>query len=339
MDKETLIKIFSDFRPDCKEKTCKQYAMTLSKISKDINKDKDYNGDEYLENPQLVFDYLANKGSAKSTQANVLSTIIIYLDSKKRDTTPYKKQKYLLDESIELHYNSGKPTELQINNWTSLKSINDMVGKLDSLCDEPMGENASYNETWTRKEMEQVRLLFHLLLKHPSRNEYGCLQFISYRNFKKLMPQTIDKNYIVIRSGKDPQLVISQYKTQKTYGLKETFITDKFLKKLIMKTYKKIGQEYLFTYPKKQSWGGCWSNNYVSQMLAKWTSQMLGKNISSTILYKIIIHELGVSYDQSLKTENWELAEKVKEKLQEYAKSRGHSFKIQKKVYHTPNHE
>lgn len=336
MDKETLKKIFGDYRPNCKETTINQYAITLSKLSDHFNKDNDYLTDDFLNSPQEIFDYLKKRGSARSTQANILSTIIIYLQSKGKDNEVYRKQKDLLDESIELHYNSGKPTELQIDNWIPLKDIDEMMLKLDRLCDEPLQENASYNENWTKKEMEQVRLLFHLLIKHPSRNEYGCLRFITWRNYKKMMPLEIKDNYILIRSGKNPRLIISQYKTSKTYGIKEVEIKDRLLKRLINQKYKQIGENYLFTYS-KQSDEKCWGRNYVSQMLGKWTHHLIGKRISSTILYKIIIHEIGLSYEQALQKEQWEIAEKMQGVLKEFAKCRGHSFKTQKKVYLVKN--
>lgn len=342
MDKETLTKIFSDYKPNCKESTCKQYATTLSKVAKDFNKDNDYLLDDFLDKPQEIFDYLKNKGLAKSSQANILNTIIIYMDAKSKNNSIYKQHKELLDEAINDVYNNGKPTQLQIDNWASFEEVATMLFKLDRLCDNPAKttntdwlKTLPYDEKWTHLEMEQVRLMLHIIMKYPSRNEYSSLRFVSWRNFKKQIfnGEPPKGNWILIRSQHQPELIISDYKTSDKYGIKRTKITDKFLISLLMNKYKQIGENYLFTYPKI---GGHWKRHYVSQMLGKWTQKLMGKRISTTILYKIIIHDLGLSYDKALQQEDWDIAKKSAEKLKHFAKIRGHSFKVQKKVYHVP---
>ena len=348
MDRETLKKIYGDFNPKRKDITNDQYALRLSKVASDFNKDNDIITDEFLDEPQKVFDYL--EGRPKSTIANILYSIIGYCEAKNKDKLAkiYRLKKEIADEGIKFDYSKNQFLGKQEENFISYDKVVAFVKKLDVLCDTPEKVGANYHEEWEKKEMNNVRLLFRLYLLYPRRNEFGTLRFISWRKYKQVAKLGLEENFIVMNARKAPMLSLSDYKTSKTYGTATHVITDKVLKKLIYQYYKDKGEgAYVFTLPKTNE---PWKKYYVSQMLTKWSSlltakeseppvddkrtgESIGYSISTTLLYKIIVNEAEKRLDRSLSKEDFDGAVIFNDLLKDYAKIRGHKNSTQKEIY------
>jgi len=350
MDRASLEKIFADFKPSRKESSNKQYALRLSKVSEDFNKDNPELNDDYLNHPEKVFDYLQNKKGRndtplpKSTHANILYSMIEYLDAKGKTelAEKYRKRKEQIDEAIFEQYNSGALSDNQKHQFIPLKELIEMINKLDDIivCD---SFHSDYTDPWTRHELENAQLLFHLYLNYPSRNEYGTLKFLKWNNYRKMRREAtiarkkvLDDNYVVMKYDGTMLLSISQYKTADKYGIKETVITDPFVRKLLKARYSSHGETNLFVLPKTKT---PWKRHTVSQVLTRWSKELCGKSISSTMIYKIIIHELSLTHKKEIHDENFVKAEEVAEILKKYAAIRGHSKMIQKKCYSVKKEE
>ena len=345
MDTQTLEKIFGDFKPQRNEASNHQYALRLSKVAEEFNKDNDVITDDFLNEPEKVFDYLSTKKGRggnplpKSTHANILFSMIEYCQAKDRNilAMKYRKRKEQIDEAMFEQYNTGVLSDNQKAQYIPLKELIELVNKIDELCD-CQEEHKSYLDAWSQQELRNVQLLFHLYLNYPSRNEYGVLQFIKwidYRNLRRDAASNNEKllkgNYVVVKSTGQMMLSISLYKTAHKYGIKETDITDPMCKKLLKERWVSFGKEgYLFTLPKTK---GPWKRHTVVQALTRWSEKLVKKKISSTMIYKIIIEELGQEHKKLITDENYVKAEEVADLLSKYASIRGHSRPIQKKCY------
>jgi hypothetical protein len=166
---------------------------------------------------------------------------------------------------------------------------------------------------------------------HPSRNEYATLRFIKLQEYKKLKQPEL--NYVVIGSAKS-YISITNYKTDQKYGNKLSPIVDKPLLKMLKNLKKERdleGRDHLFYLQKT---GTPWDNNNLCAIMTKYSKKFLdGKSIGSTLLYKIVIQEAGLNYNDALENDDITNAVKFNEILAKYAKSRGHSQKIQKVAY------
>ena len=347
MDRQSLKKIFGDYNPNRKEITNDQYALRLSKLANDFNKDNDVITDDFLNEPEKVFDYLKEK--PKTTSANILYAVIGYLEAKDQDTLAkiYRLKKEMTDEGIKSDYSKKVFLGKQKDNYLPYEQVIRMVDRLDDLCDTPAKVNASHLDEWEKQEMNNVRFLFKLYLRYPKRNEFGTLKFISWMDYKKKAKLGLTENYIVMRTKHKPKLSLSDYKTSKTYGTLTYDVSDKVLKKLINQYYKEKGNgEYVFTLPKTKE---PWKKYYVSQMMTKWSNRLtadvrdppvydgkgqpIGHKISTTLLYKIIVQEAEKKLQRSLNENDFDDAVVFNELLTDYAKIRGHHKKTQKGIY------
>jgi hypothetical protein len=359
---KTLVNMFEDLMYEVGEKD-----------GEDINHyadSKEWKVDDKLileESHIKVLNYLYDKRAtkkgefAKSSKSNIITPLIEYLmvlDDEEREGCGcekckkirvegsiitsnhhkkinesikfYKAKKEILFDGIKQDYQKNSFTPNQMENYVSFEELhNDFFNKVKKRI-KTIGEMS-----WEKKELLNVRLLLKLLIEHPTRNEYASLHFIKYQKFKKIKEPT--KNYIIIKSKKNPVLFIPNYKTDKNYGLKTFEITNKELKFYIKEMYNSIPEGSPEEYPVfiLTKTNNMWNNHNVSLILNKWSSLFLKKNISSTLITKIIINDLGIRYKKLLDEgkENEKETQEIKNKLKIYAKTRGHSSDTQLNIY------
>jgi hypothetical protein len=323
MDLQTLKEIYSNGNPNRKESTNHNYALRLSKLAQRFND----NTDEFLKTPEPIYEYL--QGRPKSTQANVVSSIVEYLnstDADKKLIQEYKNRKSVLADAVAENYNKNTFSPSQQENFVSSEEFNDYINQVSKYFEglDPIVHKSHY------EEVRNVRLLLHLYKNYPSRNEYANLKFITLREFKKFKTNEM-LNYIIIRSGKNPLLSVGKYKTDKTYGLKQTEITDSMTKRLVKDHLRSRGYNYLFTLTKDPS--KVWENHNLATILTKWSNHFIKKRISSTMIYKIVINDLGLKYKQLLDEGKIDEASALKTILNEHARIRGHQDTTQLNIY------
>ena len=290
-------------------------------ISKVPNKRKDKNGDYPLPSAQ--------------TQIGYLNPIIEYL--KLTDdfivADEYKKYKDVIDDKI---INNYQKSNLSLSQKENMISYEDLIKYLDKIDEEiKIYESKgfiSHLDEWAIQDLKNLKVLMRLYLLYPSRNEYSSLRFITLRDYKKLKEPEL--NYVVL-SQKRSFISITNYKTSKKYGVKITDIKDKELLKLLrnLKLQRdKVNDDKLFILAKT---GEGYDNHNVSAIMSKWSNKLIGKSLGSTIIYKIVIKEIGLSYADALEKNDDELAIFYNKVLKKYADTRGHSQKVQKSIYIT----
>ena len=148
------------------------------------------------------------------------------------------------------------------------------------------------------------------------RNDVASLTTISKRNYNKLNDKDKEEhNYLVIEKNK-MFFVLNQYKTSKKYKELDIDIP-KDLEKLL-RFYIKINDikpgDVLFT----STTGKALTRNALSQLLLKTSKKYMNKNISTTLLRKIVLSEKFSD---------------VKKEMEDMSKITGHSTDTMSKVY------
>jgi integrase len=217
--------------------------------------------------------------------------------------------KYLEDQQ------SGKISEKQKNNFAELSEIMSMI---DTMKKEIAKQNLKNKENLTGKEKEllMVYTIFSFLVKYPLRNDLAGMKYISKTNYNKLTEDDKKQGNFLVKNKNKLMMILNQYKTSKKYGEKVIEISpevSKVLRMYIRLTGKKIG-EVLFT----NSRGNPITRNGISQLLLKTSKKYLDKNISTTMMRKIVVSDKFAD---------------IKEEQKELADVMGHDVGTQNLVY------
>ena len=356
MDKETIKAIFAQ-KTERRDTTNTAYTNRLLALKKGYEiyrkrkceeEEKEWEGCyenwDFLHNVDDVIHYITkvpNQRKSKdgehtlptdATKIGNLNPIIefLHLTNEFIIKEQYQDVKKVIDDRIQKKYEkSNGLTEKQNDNIIEYQELLDYYDKLKEECkiyeEKPL---KSHLDEWEIINLNSMCLLMKLMLCHPSRNEYASLRFIPLVEYKKIKKPEL--NYVVL-GQKKCYLSISNSKTSDVNNVKVTEIINKDLIKSLKKWKTSLGDEdRLFIAPKTNKQ---WSNDQLCQMMTKYSSRLINKSIGSTIMYKIIIKELGKHYNEAMDDENFTEAIKCNKILETYAKTRGHSQNIQKKIY------
>ena len=348
MDKQTLHKIFSN-KTSRKDTTNQAYAQRLASFANRYGKFKEekYTDWEWMKNKDDVLYFIKEVPNARKdkegnytkpsppTQIGYLNPIIEYLKEIGEHSLAddYNVVKLVIDDQIQKKKDKSKGiTETQKENIISYEDLVKYCEKIDEeiklLEQKPL---QTHLDLWTLEDLKSLKILMRMYLLHPSGNEYATLRFITLKEYKKIKQPEL--NYVVIGSAKS-YISITNYKTDQKYGNKLSQIVDKPLLKMLkdLKKQRDIEErEHLFYLQKT---GTPWDNNNLCAIMTKYSKKFLdGKSIGSTLLYKIVIQEAGLNYNEALENDDITSAVKFNEILAQFAKSRGHSQKIQKNTY------
>tara|TARA_R110000803_G_scaffold52472_3_gene108037 strand:- start:396 stop:1448 length:1053 start_codon:yes stop_codon:yes gene_type:complete len=347
MDKQSLITIFAK-KTNRRETTNIAYATRMIAFLKKYNKykEEEFKDFTFLSNVEDVVHLITKvpngrinkdgefKLPSPATQSGVINPIVEYLllNEEYILADEYKKYKAIIEDKIE--YNNQKNngiTEIQKDNIISYEDLVKYMESIDAeikvLEDKPL---KTHIDLWSIEDLKTLRILLRIYILYPSRNEYASLKFISLKDYNKLKQPEF--NYVVLGQKKS-YLSITNYKTSNKYSLKLTEINDKPLLKMLrtLKNERDIeGRENLFYLQKT---GEAFDNNNLCSLMTKFSKRLIGKNIGSTLIYKIVIKEAGLNYTDAINNDDITSAVKFNEILAKYAKIRGHSQQIQKKIY------
>lgn len=326
-NKEQVLEYFLKNRPNRKIKTNEQYALRLTKLARSMDQE---NLEFLINDHKSVFEHLDNK--PVTTQANILTAIIDFLLTLNNDHSEilkiYKERKVTNQDKYYQQNEKGELIGAQKENFVPLEEMMKYYNRIDHEVKEKNYDNDDYSEAnGIAREYLNLRILLRLYLMYPSRNEYSNLELIQYKDFKKI--KHLMKNYLVVRSGKNPFLSISEYKTAAKHKTKTTEITDSTLKKLIDFHKSKFGYGNMFY----TQGGRKYENIDLSKLLTKYSRMYLDKSIGTTLMYKIVIQTVGQEYHKALESDNHSKIEELRKKLEEFAKIRGHTKQTQKNIY------
>jgi len=241
--------------------TLKNYVANFKKLHKAITGKDEIKDLSFLMDKDKVDKYL--QGLKPTSRTNYYGVILTVLDP---DTETHELYKI---DKMKNNFNNKKDTTVN-------KTIQDKVIDI-----------SEYNDMLKKIKkagLEQDYMML-LMLKHlPIRNEIGNLEVITLKEFKKLKVKT--KNYLVVGSK---QLFVYRtiYKTSKIYGDIKTEITDKTLKKELLKYVKSFnpGRTELFL----NKSGTYMNHSETSNRLSYVTEKYSGHKLSTSSIFKIML--------------------------------------------------
>ncbi len=315
IETEDLKTNIEESRPNAKESTVKQYLILIKKLQKLFDTDS-YS---FLADPPAVYEKI--KSNKYTSIRNTYNAIIITLMALNHD----EKYNKLIDEyggmrdDLNQQYDdeqkSGKISETQKKNFVKLEEIEKMINTMEQEI------KAKHLRTKTDlsgkdKELLMMYTIFSMLIRIPTRNDFAMMKLINKSGYNKL--KEADKkqqNYLVFEK-KGMFFIYNRYKTSKTYGEKRIDSPPdltRILRSFIKLTKKKTG-DYLFT----SSTGNPISPNVASQLLSRTSKKYLDKNISSTMMRKIVLSD---KFGETLKD------------MKEMTEVTGHSLDTMQEVY------
>ena len=304
-DKEMIMKA----RPNLKPNTIKMYLFNLNKLKKTFSQEDL----KFLSDVEEVTDKI--KHLHFTTQRNFYNAIIVYLrakDPENKDIEKYDKIRNLLNEQYKTENEKGTISTKQSDNFVDIDVLHGMLKKMEQeIKDQKLKKKESLSPK--EKTLIQVFTIYSILLKIPLRNDLAGMSVISKTQYNKLsQKEKEDGNYLVNYKNK-LEFVLNEYKTSKKYNEKIISI-DKDLEKIIRMYLRKNEGSVLFT----SSTGKPYTRNALSQLLLKTSQKYLGKNISTTMIRKIVLSDLFADN---------------KKKQEEMAEITGHSVSTMNNVY------
>ena len=164
------------------------------------------------------------------------------------------------------------------------------------------------------KQVYMVYVLFEILTRIPVRNDLAGLLLLNHSDYSS--GQSGNTNFLVknksFHKTRGFTFVDNQYKTNKKHGTLEIPIAGDSELALILRSY------IYFNDFKRNDILFPITNNYLSQLLIKYSQKYIGKSISTTMIRKII------TTDKFLDT---------KLEQEKHAKMLGHTVQIENMVY------
>ena len=276
---EEMIKFVKDHqpnRPPISKNTLRQYMSGLTKLHRFITGRDDITTMDWIYQTDKVLEYMEknpsnDKPRSPATKRNNLSYVITIFKALKDDKNVEYYNKLYIDQ-----YNIVNKI-VKSNESSSQKQSEKIIS---------MEEYNNMLDRFKKDGLETDYMIFKLLKTFGMRNEVSTLVLIDLKSYNKLKKQNkLDKNYLVL--GKTKMMISrSDYKTFKTYGLKENIINDKVLKKELLNYISEIKDgEQVF----KSTDGKPYTNQALSSRLTFISEKYIGIALSSSSIFKIVL--------------------------------------------------
>ena len=305
VDQELIMKA----RPNLKPNTIKMYIFNLNKLKKLFNAEDL----KFLSKVGEVKDKL--KDLHYTTQRNFYNAIIVYLRAGEKNEElieKYDTMRNELNEQYKTDNESGKISEKQKNNFVEIDELRTMLNKMDTEI-KKHGLKKKENLSAKEKQLIQVYTIYNILLKIPLRNDLAGMEAISRKKFNTLTDKDKETdNYLVVDKAK-MEFILNEYKTARKYKQKNILIP-KELEKIIRMYLRKNGMGILF----KTSTGNPITRNALSQLLIKTSQAYMNKNISTTMIRKIVLSDMFAD---------------TKKEMEKMSEITGHSVETMNNVY------
>tara|TARA_R110000822_G_scaffold175722_1_gene315375 strand:+ start:1836 stop:2786 length:951 start_codon:yes stop_codon:yes gene_type:complete len=295
MDKQKVIDLIKEGRPNAKDSTIKMYTANLMKLLKMFDTDKF----DFLKNIEKVEDKL--KDLHYTTRRNYLNAIVVYLMTKDKESELVKKYVELrndLNQMYETEQATGTISDKQKDSFVDISEVNKMISE---MAEEIKTKEILKKENITAKEKQllMVYILFNIYTRIPLRNDLAGMLVINKREYNKLSDkQKEENNYLVINKNK-MYMVLNQYKTSAKY--KELNIDiPKDLERILRQYIKINGMGILL----KSSTGKSITRNDLSKLLIKTSKSRMNKSISTTMLRKIYLSSKYGDMKEELQKDN-----------------------------------
>lgn len=282
-----FVEVVSKARPHIKPNSLKSYNSAFNKVLK-LNKD--------LTKPDEVEQGINELSISFTTKRNMFNVLHVYMDSKGELELgkQYAKKRDLLNAEYVEKNESGIISDKQAPNFITYDELITFSHKVRA-------------DIKDNQRLHMIYAILNFLIYRPLRNDLAMVRLITPTMFKKL--ENKDECYI-ISQGTKMIFYCNQFATKKTRPQEELEIDGRArieLQKYIKRWGIKSG-EVVFPITK----------NNLSQLLIKTSQKYIQKNISTTLIRKIVSSHKFL--DSKLEQEA-------------HAKSIGHSVATENLVY------
>jgi hypothetical protein len=299
-------------KPDIKDSSLIAYVNQLTKLKSLFNA-KNYG---FILEPEKVYKKLDESVKSDLTKKNYISPIMILLrtqgDEYKDLIEIYNQKIKQISEDYKKQNNEGVISEKQKPNFISYSELEKYIKKIKN--DITPLKKATFISSQDR-DLFQIYMILEFLIRYPLRNDLSGMKLLTKTEFNKLKEKT--ENYLVKEKNK-MIVYLYEYKTNKTYG-EIKFEIDKSMKTIFNMYIKRLdlkNGDYLLQQVRDKSLP--LSPNKLSQMLINSSQKYIDKNISTTMIRKIVVSEKFSKY---------------KDEQQLLSHIMGHSPSVQNAIY------
>lgn len=275
-----------------KESSVKTYLFNLNKLHKKIF-DKPIENLDFLLDVDKVINSLSEL--KLTTQKTYIASIVVALDAMKEKKFEKALDKYreIMIDNIKFYNEDIKKqnkSESQSKNWVSMKELKKVVNDYHKeLKNKKVFEKSKDEITKKEKDLLQKYLVGSLYVidnkNPPLRLDYAPLQIISLKDYNKLKDDQKDKNYLVNVSRNNKFFSFSDYKTDKTYGIKKIPVGNKL--NTVLNSYLKLhDNKYLLLNNKGEPMTPNSLGKYITKVF-----EPTNKKITGTLIRHIYISE------------------------------------------------
>jgi len=279
-----------DSKRNIKANSLNAYLISIKKIHNAIFGDKEMKNIDFLKDEDKVLESFKNL--KLNTQKNYLSSIIVSLDAMNKDGE-YDKDIKVYRDNLEAvnkvfyeELSKNEKSESQEENWVSLKDLKKVLnGYKSDLVDRGVFKK----DELTKKQMDILQrwVVGNLYIgddaNPPPRLDFD-MDIIKNSDYEKLSDEDLNSNnYLVIKSRTNKFFHFSQYKTNKTQGIKKIPV-GKTLNSVLNIWLKYNPNSYLLM----DSHGKRMSSNQLSKYINK-VFAPTGKKITANLLRHIYI--------------------------------------------------
>lgn len=277
-------------KPDIKDTTLTAYVNQLSKLKSLFNA-KNY---DFILEPEDVYKKLDESVKSDLTKKNYITPIMVLLrtqgDKYKDLIETYNKKIKSISENYSKQNKEGVISEKQKPNFISYAELEKYIKKIKK--DITPLKKATFITSQDR-DLFQIYMMLEFLIRYPLRNDLSGMKLLTKTEFNKLKEKT--ENYLVKEKNK-MIVYLYEYKTNKNYG-EIKFEMDKSMKTIFNMYIKRMeikNGDYLLQQVRDKSLP--LSRNKISQMLIANSQKYIGKNISTTMIRKIVVSEKFSKY-------------------------------------------
>jgi hypothetical protein len=277
-------------KPDIKDTTLTAYVNQLSKLKSLFNA-KNY---DFILEPEDVYKKLDESVKSDLTKKNYITPIMVLLrtqgDKYKDLIETYNKKIKQIIADYGKSNDSGIISEKQKPNFISYAELEKYIKKIKK--DITPLKKATFI-TSSERDLFHVYMMLEFLIRYPLRNDLSGMKLLTKTEFNKLKEKT--ENYLVKEKNK-MIVYLYEYKTNKNYG-EVKFEIDKSMKTIFNMYIKRLNLkngDYLLQQVRDKD--KSLSRNKLSQMLINNSQKYIGKNISTTMIRKIVVSEKFSKY-------------------------------------------
>jgi hypothetical protein len=277
-------------KPDIKDTTLTAYVNQLSKLKSLFNA-KNY---DFILEPEDVYKKLDESVKSDLTKKNYITPIMVLLrtqgDKYKDLIETYNKKIKQIIADYGKSNDSGIISEKQKPNFISYAELEKYIKKIKK--DITPLKKATFI-TSSERDLFHVYMMLEFLIRYPLRNDLSGMKLLTKTEFNKLKEKT--ENYLVKEKNK-MIVYLYEYKTNKNYG-EVKFEIDKSMKTIFNMYIKRLNLkngDYLLQQVRDKD--KSLSRNKLSQMLNNNSQKYIGKNISTTMIRKIVVSEKFSKY-------------------------------------------